>query len=180
MMVLTNVYNGVMTRAGFYKVMRDQCAAAYIATRSMAYEVTMKAMQNNANRRLSDFLKIPIKDAEGNYTDVKLLELVLKTAVVIDLRNKGAYLQRSETKNLTLINQKTSHTNYNNIFQAASGVQGDRSAVEVEEEINAKIRELEMEAKSMLPPPSPMNRDKVPFPHSEPIDAEFSEVDKDG
>lgn len=185
MMVLDNVFQGVMTRSGFHTCMKDWKVACYITTRSMTYEMTMQALQKAANRRLADFLNIPLKKTNGEYQDTKLLELVLKTAVVVDLRNKGAYLQRSETKNLTLINQKTSHTSYSNVFQAASGIDSERSALEIEEDITKKIRELELEAQNQLPPPMPkvqVKEKKNSFPKGEVSEAEFKEVvlDKEG
>lgn len=180
-MVMENIYQGVMTRAGLSHCLQDWRVAAFIITRSMDYEMTMKALQKNANRRLADFLNIPLKKDNGEYQDTKLLELVLKTAVVVDLRNKGAYLQRSETKNLTYVNQKTSHTTYSNVFQAASGIDSERSAIEIEADINKRIRELEVEAQSQLPPPIPrvVDKHKVPFPkEEEAIEASFKDIDE--
>lgn len=169
MMNLGNVYNGVLTRAGFYKAMENTSSAAYIITRSVEYKMTMEGLQNSVNRRFHDFLNIPLKLPSGLYNDPKLLELVLKTAAMIDLRNKGAYLQRSETKNLTMISQKTNHT-YNGIFSAASNVPNDRPIEEIESDINNKLKELEDSAKEQLPPATPKFKEPI-------ADAEFKEVD---
>lgn len=153
MMVMTNVYLGIFTREGFNKlIVETPHVAAFILCKPMQYEAVMQALQNNVNRKFNELLNIPVKKKNGEYQDVKLLEIILKTAMVIDMRNKGSFIQRSETKNLNVSKSKTEHT-YTGLFSAASGE--GKTAQQLDLEIADQLKELEEEARKQLPPPTP-------------------------
>lgn len=138
----TNVYLGVISREHFHNLMNGMHhVLAYILCRPPEYESIMKGLLNLSTRRIRDVLNIPLKKANGDIQDPKIIELVLKAAAMVDLRAKGGYVQRSETKNLTLMKQE--QTSYTTVFNAASSKTSDLPALTAD--LDAKIAALEKE-----------------------------------
>lgn len=172
-MTMANVYFGVCSREYWHKIVNDQPHVfAYVLTRSPEYEAVQAGMLSLATRRVRDILSIPLKKRDGSLQDPKIIELVLKAAAMVDLRNKGGYINRSETKNMTLIEQKTQHS-YAGVFSAASS-DGTKTAAQIQQNINAQLLALEEEAKDASPLPEPKfaktSKDEI-------VEAEYKEVD---
>jgi hypothetical protein len=138
----SNIYLGVVSRVQFHEIVNHaHHVMAYIITRPPEYEAVMRGLLNLSTRKIRDVLNLPLKKADGSIQDAKIIELVLKAAAMVDLRAKGGYVQRSETKNLTLMKQENSYTN---VFTAASNNKTtDLSALAGD--IDAKIAALEKE-----------------------------------
>lgn len=146
MMTLANIYQGVCSRTYFHKL--NDHHLAYLLTRTADYEAVMGGLQSLALRRIRDVLSIPLQKLDGSFQDPKLIELVLKASAMVDMRTRGGYLQRSETKNLTLMEQRIkSENSYTHVFTAASS---DKTADFALMSIDEKIKQLEQEA-ALLP-----------------------------
>jgi hypothetical protein len=170
-MTLMNVYFGVCSKAYWCKVLAEQpYNFAYILTRSPDYEAVQAGMLSLATRRVRDILSIPLTKSNGEMQDPKIIELVLKAAAMVDLRNKGGYINRSETKNMTLIEQNTKHS-YAGMFTASSN-DGSKTAAQLQQDINAQLMALEEESKNSAPLPEPKfqsNKETI-------VEAEYKEV----
>ena len=142
----SNIYLGVVSREYFYKLVAEHPhIIAYILCRPPEYEAVMKGLLNLSTRKIRDVLNLPLQKADGSLQDAKIIELVLKAAAMVDLRAKGGYIQRSETKNLTLMKQENSYTN---VFTAAGSVKTtDLSTLTTD--IDAKIAALEKEMQAI-------------------------------
>jgi len=141
---LSNIWLGVMTREYFYRIAGGEAThvLAYILCRPPEYEAVMKGLLNLSTRKIRDVLNIPLQRADGSIQDAKIIELVLKAAAMVDLRARGGYLQRSETKNLTMMKQET--TSYTTVFNAVGTTKAtDLSALTAN--IDEKIAALEKE-----------------------------------
>lgn len=167
----SNIYLGVISREHFHNLLREGShVMAYILCRPPEYEAVMRGLLNLSTRKIRDVLNIPLRKADGSVQDPKIIELVLKAAAMVDLRAKGGYIQRSETKNLTMMKQET--TSYTTVFNAASSAKGpDMNALTAD--IDAKIAALE---KEMAAVPGIAHQPSEP---TEPISAEYKVV-KDG
>ena len=138
----SNVYLGVVSREHFHHLVNtSHHVMAYIITRPPEYEAVMRGLLNLSTRKIRDVLNIPLQKADGSIQDAKIIELVLKAAAMVDLRAKGGYVQRSETKNLTLMKQENSYTN---VFTAASNTK-TTDLSKLTGDIDAKIAALEKE-----------------------------------
>lgn len=145
-MVMENIYLGVLTKQGFYQMLDSKpFIGAYLVSRPLEYEVTMQSMQHQANRRIFEFLKM------NHGRDPKIMDIILKTIAMVDLRNRGGYINRSETKNLTVINQKTEHSHSHALAVTGEG----KTIAQLELEIKEKLLKLEEDARRQLPPPMP-------------------------
>ena len=139
----TNIYLGVISREHFHNLCSSGThVLAYILCRPPEYESVMKGLLNLSTRRIRDVLNIPLQKADGSIQDAKIIELVLKAAAMVDLRAKGGYIQRSETKNLTMMKQET--TSYTTVFNAASSNKTTDLA-SIAANIDEKIAALEKE-----------------------------------
>lgn len=142
----SNIYLGVVSREYFTKMLKESPhILAYILCRPPEYEAVMRGLLNLSTRKIRDVLNLPLQKADGSIQDAKIIELVLKAAAMVDLRAKGGYIQRSETKNLTLMKQENSYTN---VFTAAtSNKTFDIS--KIAENIDEKIAALEKEMQAI-------------------------------
>jgi hypothetical protein len=139
----SNVYLGVISREHFHNLCNNGThVLAYILCRPPEYEAVMKGLLNLSTRKIRDVLNIPLQKADGSIQDAKIIELVLKAAAMVDLRAKGGYVQRSETKNLTMMKQET--TSYTTVFNAASSTKTTDLA-SIAANIDEKIAALEKE-----------------------------------
>lgn len=142
----SNIYLGVVSRVQFHEIVNSAPhVMAYMITRPPEYEAVMRGLLNLSTRRIRDVLNIPLKKADGSIQDAKIIELVLKAAAMVDLRAKGGYVQRSETKNLTLMKQENSYTN---VFTAATNTKSvDIGGITAD--LDAKIAALEKEMQTL-------------------------------
>jgi len=139
----SNIYLGVISREHFQNLCNSGThVLAYILCRPPEYESVMKGLLNLSTRKIRDVLNIPLQKADGSIQDAKIIELVLKAAAMVDLRAKGGYIQRSETKNLTMMKQET--TSYTTVFNAASSTKTTDLA-SIAANIDEKIAALEKE-----------------------------------
>lgn len=166
-----SIYLGVVSRQYFIRMMDDAPhVLAYILCRPPEYEAVMRGLLNLSTRKIRDVLNIPLQKADGSIQDPKIIELVLKAAAMVDLRAKGGYIQRSETKNLTMMKQET--TSYTTVFNAASSTKTPDMAA-LTADIDEKIAALEREMKAV---PGISHQPQSP----EPIETEFKVVQKEG
>ena len=166
----SNIYLGVVSREYFYKLVSEHPhIIAYILCRPPEYEAVMKGLLNLSTRKIRDVLNLPLQKADGSLQDAKIIELVLKAAAMVDLRAKGGYIQRSETKNLTLMKQENSYTN---VFTAAGSVKTtDLSTLTTD--IDAKIAALEKEMQA-IPGVQAAIEEQLP---SQTLDAIYTKVE---
>lgn len=168
-MVMVNIYRGVVDDAYWYNITSSfPHIFAFILCRPLSYEQSMEALLMQSLRAQYDILNLPIKNSRGQI-DPKILELKLKTAAMVDLRNKGGYINRSETKNLTMLQQKTEHTHKHIVDSTAE----NKTAGQLEQDFAKQLKQLEEEARMQLPPPEP-KFEKV----SDVADAEYTDVEK--
>lgn len=171
-----SIYLGVVSRQYFIKIVDSSPhVLAYILCRPPEYEAVMKGLLNLSTRRIRDVLNLPLQKADGSIQDPKIIELVLKAAAMVDLRAKGGYIQRSETKNLTMMKQET--TSYTTVFNAASSNKG-MDIPSLTSDIDARIAALE---KEMAAVPGISHQPTEPSSLSEsPIAVEYREVKDEG
>ena len=107
-----NIYMGACSHS-FWKSMctaNDQWhMMSYIITKPIEYETNMRSLLNLSTRRLRDILMIPLIKADGEYRDPKTMDVILKAAAMVDMRAKGAYIQKIEQKNLSIISSHSTH-----------------------------------------------------------------------
>lgn len=169
----SNIYLGVVSREYFYKVLDSAPhIVAYIMTRPPEYEAVMKGLLNLSTRKIRDVLNLPLQKADGSIQDAKIIELVLKAAAMVDLRAKGGYIQRSETKNLTLMKQENSYTN---VFTAASNTKvPDINTLTTD--IDAKIAALEKEMQA-IPGMQAAIEESLPSKSSDTLEASYTKFE---
>jgi hypothetical protein len=171
-----SIFSGVVSRVQFHEIINNAPhVVAYIITRPPEYEAVMRGLLSLSTRKIRDVLNLPLKKADGSIQDPKIIELVLKAAAMVDLRAKGGYVQRSETKNLTLMKQENSYTN---VFTAASN-NGSTDLSTLTGDIDAKIAALEKEMKA-LPGISNKQEGQEVAPTGGVFQAEYTVVSKDG
>lgn len=166
-----NIYFGVCTRMYWHEVTtRAVHLFAYILTRPPEYEAISRGLSSLSQKRMRDILNIPIKKPNGEFQDPKLIELVLKTAAMVDLRNRGGYLNRSETKNLTMLEMNSKTVTYHGILTDPNI---PKTAEQMQLAIDEKLKELEEGYQAKLPQPKIVT-DEVT------VLAEYKEVDNGG
>lgn len=169
----SNIYLGVVSREYFYKMLdTSPHTIAYIMTRPPEYEAVMKGLLNLSTRKIRDVLNLPLQKADGSIQDAKIIELVLKAAAMVDLRAKGGYIQRSETKNLTLMKQENSYTN---VFTAA-GSQKTTDLATLTTDIDAKIAALEKEMQA-IPGMQAAIEESMPSSSSNTLEASYKKFE---
>jgi len=156
MMIQNNFLQGVMDQGSYERL--SVYSLAYIICKPPTYEAVMAGMQSLATRRLRDILSLPLKKANGEMADPKHIELILKAAAMVDLRNKGGYVARVETKNLTQIDQRT--TSVSHVFNQSYGTSGGTSELAAAD-IDQKILELNSELANLPEPTKPKFHDAV-------------------
>lgn len=170
-MNMSNVYLGLCSRAHFYHICsKSPHQIAYVICEPPDYKTALEGLEPLQLRLWKNILSIPTKDA-GKLQDPKILELQHKVALAIDLRQRGGYLNRSETKNLTMLHQKSEHTYTQGVQTPLAVDTSTMTAAQIESAIQEEILKLEGETRAALPPPVPQ------FESPDPVDAEFKESD---
>lgn len=166
-MNMSNIYLGVCSRTHFHTIVNFQAhTLAFILARPIGYDATYESLQQLSNRKFHQILSLPIKEA--GKINIKLLELQMKTAAMVDLRKQGGYINRSETKNLTVLSQKTEHS----YSHAINLKMSDKPADQIERDVKEQLRLLEEEARMQLPPPEPR------FEEALVVEAKYTDVTK--
>lgn len=154
--IIAHIFQGVCTTDAFYNYVSNKKfmpEMAYLFTKPISYEASMAGLLSLANRRIRDILTIPLKKDDGSMQDPKLLELVLKASAMVDLRAKGGYIQRSETKNLTLMEQRSLTGTMGQVFADGRNKRIDELTPE---EVELRLKQLEEEERMQaLPAPAP-------------------------
>jgi hypothetical protein len=132
-MRMDNVYGGICTAPYFYQtVLLDKVRLAYILQPPTNYNIAMEEALHLGVDRLREILDLPIIDENGK-PNPKVADVILKTVQMLDMRVKGAIIQRIEQKNL---NVSVDAKKMNNQIDEAQSV----------DEIDRKLRELEEKA----------------------------------
>ncbi len=171
-MNMIQVYLGICSRTQFHNIIKDKPhQLAFILCEPPEYKTAMEGLEPLQLRVWKNILNIPMKE-NGKRQDPKILELQHKVALAIDLRNKGGYLNRSETKNLTMLHQKSEHTHTTHNIDSKVIDTSKMTAIEYEEHVQSEIAMLEADARKQLPPPAPK--------FAEAIDTEYTDVKEHG
>lgn len=100
-MTFTRVYGGVCTANHFYaNIASNPDKLAYILTPPVKYEVAVEEALVATMEQLREVVELPNLDAKGR-PDAKLIEAKIKIFTLLDLRSKGAIVNRNVNVNIT-------------------------------------------------------------------------------
>lgn len=114
---------------------------AYIITMPVEYDTNMNSLLNLATRRLRDILMIPLKTETGAIRDPKTLDVILKAAAMVDMRAKGGYVQKAETKNMTYI-KSHQHVSHDTTIELSSKPIDQLTSSEIQKRLDILNSEL--------------------------------------
>jgi hypothetical protein len=135
------IYGAVCGEATFMRYMNDPKKLAWLCTPPTEYEHEVGDLLDRGLRRVREILQMPLY-TQSNQPNVKVAEIILKAVMMLDMRTKGAYTQRVESKNLNISQELPSPNQV-----------PPKSLLEMEQ----RIKELEHRAKEIqgvLPPPN--------------------------
>ncbi len=142
-MNMARIYEGVSSREFFetFYVTKPE-RVAWLLCHPHSYEVIMSEALAYGVERIREILEMPFIDKKGKI-DHRTMEMVLKTVALLDVRVKGATIQRVEQKNLNV------HvgTGGKDVTQALLGNSMD--------EIEARLKYLEKKERAALHLPEP-------------------------
>lgn len=167
LMDMSRVYIGVCSRQGFYKIIQNHAQLAWIVNPPKEYTLETEELLALGLRQVREILKLPLKNSLG-FVDTKLAEVKLKAVMMLDMRLKGAYVQRSL--------QVSHNINENTTTNIEATMDGDKAL-----HIDEKIKQLELEIANaesrklsqVVSVPTPTQKNVV---EREVIDVEFKEV----
>jgi hypothetical protein len=148
-MYISYVLEGVASEANWDRFVRSPIRVAWLLHKPMTYQETLLEALDFGVTKLRSMLDLPDYDnitlKNGRTKKVlnpKILEIKMKIIQMIDQRVNGAYLQRTESKQM----------NINMSGKEAKLVEGTKKSFE---ELNARIKELEKTSGGvgLLPPP---------------------------
>lgn len=94
------VYSGVCSQEYFYmEIIRRPEKLAWMLCPPASYSIAMEEALQFGIEKLRDLLDLPLYKKNGE-PDTKVGELILKAVQMIDIRQKGAIIQRVQTMNL--------------------------------------------------------------------------------
>ena len=167
-MDFSRIYLGVCTKEIFLKILRTPSNLAWLLCPPVDYTNQVEELLTFSLKQVREILAMPLKNNLG-FVDSKLADTKLRAAMMLDLRLKGGYVQRSVQLTHNVNETTTKHIS--------------NTVVSGELPIDDRIKQLEQElekAKLSLPPPAPqfqMNQkntvEKVV------IDADFTEITPD-
>lgn len=176
LMDMSRVYVGVCSRAGFYKITDSQPNLSVILCPPKNYMIETEDLLALGLRRAREILQLPLVTPYG--VDSKLADVQLKIIMMLDMRLKGAYVQKSV--------QISHNVNTNqNINHSVEGAVSPDSMKSLDERLKELESEIAQKAQGNLPTPDPVQAmndiqtKKVERVRLEAIDAEFTEVKKD-
>jgi hypothetical protein len=144
-MIIANVVRGVCSRDYFYRVvMMEDKALAWIITPPKDYMVIMRDLLEIGLDRMREIITLPIRNAKGD-VDVRLVSEILKAVEKIELRVKGAIIQRH------LVKQQSLHMHANVPDQIPEGM-----TVEELTEMEAQLDSMQKKLVKVLPAPMPV------------------------
>lgn len=174
LMDMSRVYVGVCSRAGFYKITDSPENMAVILCPPKNYMIETEDLLALGLRRAREILNLPLVTPYG--VDAKLADVQLKIIMMLDMRLKGAYIQKS----VQISHNVNTNQNINTEVPAS-----DPSSMK---SLDDRLKELEAEiaqkAQGNLPVPDPtqtmneLQTKKVERVRLDTIDAEFTEVKK--
>jgi hypothetical protein len=142
-MRVDEIVDGVCSRAYFYgRYLTNPYKVAWLATPPASYEVIAKEALAFGYEQMRDILEMSNTLPSGK-PDVKLMELKAKIVAMLDVRVKGAIIQKVEQKNMNL-NVSTSDK------KVAKLALGESMA-----EMEKRIKELEKRERKALNLPEP-------------------------
>ncbi len=103
-MQMEYVWAGICTSEYFYRrYLNVPEKVAWLCTPPASYEVTLKESVNFGLKRMRDILDMdPEKEGFYGAARIKFLELQAKVFGMLDMRERGAFTQRSEVKTLNV------------------------------------------------------------------------------
>lgn len=102
-MNMSVVFSGVCTREYFYgRYLQNAEKVAWMACPPASYEVKMEEALAFGIEQLRDILDLPLVSPYNGKYDVKLGELKAKIVAMLDVRVKGATIQKVEQRNMNL------------------------------------------------------------------------------
>ena len=136
----TKLYTGVCSKGQFQQILLDPHQLAFFCCKPQEYTDTIEALLARGNRRLEEFLALPVKNKMGE-VDVKLVDAIFKAVLYLDQRRHGGIIQKSEQ----IIRQSVEHTSANSKEVKAQVVDIDQRIMELEKKL--------LESKQLLPAP---------------------------
>jgi len=149
-LIKRNIWRQVCSPDYFQQLVTDPLkwpVWAFIISRPVEYDLEMRTMLALSTRRIKEMLMIPIYNNEGQPRDPKTLDIILKAAAMVDMRNKGSYVQRTENKTLQ-INHNTN--NNTTTIDVRSKPIEDLNPVEIQERLKILEQELSVEEQRQL------------------------------
>lgn len=139
-MNMSGVFAGVCTREYFYgRYLQNPEKVAWMACPPASYEVKMEEALAFGIEQLRDILDLPVVSPYNGKYDVKLGELKAKIVAMLDVRVKGATIQRVENRNMNL-----------NISTSDAGV-AKKAMMGTMADVEKRIKELEKRDRSAAP-----------------------------
>lgn len=134
---MTGVYAGICTRDYFYGVvLRRPNIVGWMIIPPAKYEVMIEEALDFGIGKLREIMDLPLTDSKGR-VNVRLCDTIIRATAMLDMRMRGAYVQRSEHKNLNFNMQGDTK----DLQKLAAGASM--------EEIETRIRNLESKGKRL-------------------------------
>lgn len=143
-MMDANIYKGACSEGRWLALLGEENnwhIWSYIITMPVEYDTNMNSLLNLATRRLRDILMIPLKTETGAIRDPKTLDVILKAAAMVDMRAKGGYVQKAETKNLTYI-KSHQHVSHDTTIELSSKPIDQLTSSEIQKRLDILNSEL--------------------------------------
>lgn len=176
LMDLARAYTGVLSRGGFYEHIKNEKHLAWIVCPPKEYIAQVEEMHIYALKQLRDILALPIKNSMG-FVDAKLADSKVKIAMMLDMRLKGGYIQRSMQINQN-INQNETRISYSENSTPEQQLDIDQRLRQLEEEIRANEKKL-LEEREPPKVESVLLSKQDNRVEEKPIEAEYKEVHGD-
>lgn len=129
---LSEMAQGIAPMKYVEQVLQLPLMAAWCGIPTMDYETRIEAMLDRAYFKLKEILELPLVDSHGRL-DTKAANLIIQVAKMVDLRSRGNYTERIESKTL----------NVNTNAKEAQRLFGGNGKVLSLEEIDEQIKLLE-------------------------------------
>lgn len=101
MLSIKNIYDGVCSKQYFYAHVIDSAPKlAFLFTPPVEYTKAMEECLMFGVERIREILSLPLRNKKGQL-DIRLMQVIVKSVQMLDLRVKGAVIQKIESRNLT-------------------------------------------------------------------------------
>lgn len=145
-MTLHGFIDGVTTHEIFVKFyLKRRMKMIWIITPPRNYATAMKNILDHGLTRMMEIMRLPIIDPQTQQPNLKVISQIVKTFQIVDLRVKGAIIQRVQQSNV----------NFNaDVSEAAAAQLADMSLEQLEqlEQKLDKVERLEAKMVNALPP----------------------------